>query len=497
MKSKIKYFSLIFFLISTSSYSQFRLSDAFPNLTTPFIHITEMIPSNDGTNRIFVVTQSGVIYVFYNSPTVTTAKVFLNLSDSVTQSGGETGLLGLAFHPHYLNNQYFYIDYTTRQLPLRSKISRFITSPSNPDSAVRSSELVIMTVNQPYANHNGGKIAFGPNGYLYIGFGDGGSEGDPQNNAQNRQVLLGKLLRINIDSAGGGNNYSIPVTNPYYRNTQGYREEIWAYGLRNPWRFSFDTPNNRMWTADVGEDLYEEIDIILPGKNYGWRIMEGFHCFNPPEGCDTTGLTLPIREYSHSFGCSITGGYVYHGSSAPFLTGKYIYGDYCSGIIWALSYDGINLPVNELVAGATNISISTFGLDQNNEEYVCSYTSTGGRIFKIVPDPACICNNLDHFPQTLSLKQNYPNPFKPATIIKFDIPQTNSFMREANLGQGLLVHLIIYDILGREIQTLVNGELTPGSYEVPWYAGNYPSGIYFCRLSAGTQILERKMVLVK
>jgi hypothetical protein len=470
-----------------NSFSQFALQNAFPNLT--FSKMTEMIPANDGTNRIFVLTQNGVIYVFPNSPSVSNAKVFLNISDRVTQNGSETGLLGMAFHPNYVNNKYFFVDYTTSATPLRTMVSRFSVSPTNPDSALKSSEFNILTVNQPYSNHNGGKIAFGPNdGYLYIGLGDGGSEGDPQHNGQNLTLLLAKILRINVDSASGGNNYSIPVTNPFYNNSQGYKQETWSWGMRNPWRFSFDPPTGRLWCGDVGQNTYEEIDIIQGGHNYGWSTMEGFHCYNPPSGCDTSGLTLPIFEYIHSSGnCSITGGYVYRGPDIPYLTGKYIYADYCTGRIWALSYDGINVSNEYLLI--SNFPVSTFGLDKFNVLYVCAYQGSGA-IYKLIGAPIGIkknSNTIGHY----SLSQNYPNPFNPSTVISFAVPKES------------YVTLKVFDCLGSEVKTLYEGIREPGEYNITWFASNSPSGVYFYRLTAkdshtgAVQNFDKKMVLIK
>lgn len=461
------------------SYGQYNMQLAFPSLT--FSSPVEMVNSGDGTNRIFVVTQRGIIYVFPNTPTASNPKIFLNLSDSASQSGSETGLLGLAFHPNYSNNGYFYVDYTTNQLPLRTKISRFQVSTSNPDSAVRTSEQVLITVTQPFTNHNGGKIAFGTDGYLYISLGDGGSGGDPNNNAQNRAVLLGKILRINVDSSSGGNNYSIPLTNPFYNNTQGWRQEIFAYGLRNVWKFSFDTPSGRIWAADVGQSTWEEIDILQNGKNYGWRIMEGFDCYNPPSGCDTTGLTLPIWTYPRSEGQSVTGGYVYRGPSLPLLTGKYVYADYVAGRIWALTYDGINPPTNELLYDSPYL-ISTFGVSQNRELYICTYSSSG-QIYKLNPAPIGVGNN--EMPGEFMLEQNYPNPFNPETKIVYYIPKES------------FVTIKIFDSLGRELETLVNEAKYQGTHEISWNALGYSSGVYFYSLSSGDIHLQKKMILVK
>jgi glucose/arabinose dehydrogenase len=452
---------------------------AFPNMTFPFI--TELVSADDGSNHLFLLTQRGIIYVFPDTSETSNPKVFLDLTDSVSQTGAETGLLGIAFHPGYSGNGYFYVDYTTSQLPLRSKISRFTVSPSNPDSAIRNSELVILTLGQPFENHNGGKLLFGPDNYLYISLGDGGSGGDPNNNAQNRTVLLGKILRVNIDSSAGGNNYSIPVTNPFYGNPNGWRQEIFAWGLRNTWKFCFDLPAGRMWAADVGESSWEEIDIIQSGKNYGWHIMEGFECFDPPTGCDTAGLTLPIWSYGRSEGDAITGGYVYRGHSFPSLTGKYIYGDFEDGKIWALTYDGTNPPKNELLFD-TPYFISTFGTDSSGEIFICTY-GPSGQVFSLSTGP--FGGGGEEYPAKFILKQNYPNPFNASTTIKYGVPGENP------------ITIKIYDILGREILTLVNAKKSPGYYSVIWDASNYSSGIYFYSLISGSTYLYKKMVLVK
>jgi hypothetical protein len=249
---------------------------------------------------------------------------------------------------------------------------------------VRASELLLITVAQPFTNHNGGKLAFGADGYLYIGLGDGGSGNDPGNRAQSRTVILGKILRIDVDATSGGNNYAIPPSNPYYNNTQGYRQEIYAYGIRNPWKFSFDAPTGRLWLGDVGQDAREEIDIVVSGGNYGWRLMEGNIC-NPtinPTCQDTAGLLRPVWDYPNAGAdISITGGYVYRGDSIPSLYGKYIYADYGSGKTWALTYDGINPTVNSLLIDEAFL-ISTFGVDERNQLYLCSFGSTG-RIYKL------------------------------------------------------------------------------------------------------------------
>jgi len=356
--------------------AQYNFQVAFPNLT--FSNPLDLQHAGDGSNRIFVVEQAGRIKVFPNNSSVTTTKTFLDITDRVT-SGGETGLLGLAFHPNYESNGYFYVNYTAPS-PLRTVVSRFQVSPTNPDSADKNTEQILLTFNQPYSNHNGGCVAFGADGYLYIATGDGGSGGDPQNNAQNITNLLGKILRIDVDNPQPPLNYGIPPTNPFVDSTNtSIRKEIYAYGLRNPWRMSFDPVTGWLWAADVGQNTWEEIDIINNGGNYGWRCYEGNHPYNT-SGCNGTYI-FPIWEYSHSEGISVTGGYVYRGQNVPELYGKYIYGDYGSRKVWSLLYDGINPATNTQITTAA-ASITSFGVDQNNELYLVSFN---GKIYNFIP----------------------------------------------------------------------------------------------------------------
>ncbi|MEX0771394.1 MAG: PQQ-dependent sugar dehydrogenase, partial [Balneolaceae bacterium] len=294
--------------------NSYEVVEAFPNLS--FNRPVDLQHPGDGTHRLFVVEQSGVIHVFENDPSASEKSVFLDITDRVEDERNEEGLLGLAFHPDFETNGTFYVNYTTpgasdpdnRGL---THISRFQVDADHPDQAVKESEEVILSYDQPFWNHNGGQIAFGPDGYLYIAVGDGGSGGDPQGHGQDRTTLLGTILRIDVDRQEDGNNYAIPADNPFAGNTQGYREEIFAYGLRNPWRFSFDAETGRLWTGDVGQNAYEEIDVVENGGNYGWNIMEGNHCFEPSTGCDREGLELPVWDYSQESGDkSITGGFV-------------------------------------------------------------------------------------------------------------------------------------------------------------------------------------------
>ena len=353
------------------SYSYtYDLKTAFPNLS--FSSPVGLYDPNDGTNRLFVVQQNGLIKVFENNENVTNASTFLDISSEITY-GGERGLLGLAFHPNYTSNGYFYVDYT--DISGNTIISRFKVNDTNLNEANQTSEVEILKVIQPYSNHNGGQIAFGPDGYLYIGLGDGGSGGDPQGNGQNRQTLLGSILRIDVDSVSP---YAIPSDNPFFGNANGYAEEIFAFGFRNPWRFSFDAITGKLWVGDVGQALWEEIDIVQNGKNYGWNAREGAHDYDP--GTNTTSVTDPIYEYSHALGNAITGGFVYRGSLLSNLIGKYVHADYGSGRIWALEFQDGTAVNNTLLYDAA-FNIPSFGVDSNNELYICSFN---GNIYQLV-----------------------------------------------------------------------------------------------------------------
>lgn len=353
----------------------YKAVSAFPQLT--FTRPVDLQHPGDNSNRIFVVEQAGVISVFANDPNVASKQSFLDIRDQVDDQGNEEGLLGLAFHPEYETNGYFYVNYTASS-PNRTVISRFKVS-ADANKADPSSEQVLLTFEQPYSNHNGGQVTFGPDGYLYIAVGDGGSGGDPHDHGQNRSTLLGTILRIDVDNHENGKQYGIPADNPFANNGSGYREEIYAYGLRNPWRFSFDAANGRMWTSDVGQNAYEEIDIVEKGGNYGWNTMEGNHCFEPRSGCDKSGLKMPIYEYGRGEGISVTGGFVYRGPTLKDLDGKYIYADYATRRVWALEHTDLSNPVNTLLLEA-DFNISSFGIDQNNELYLCGFD---GKIYKL------------------------------------------------------------------------------------------------------------------
>jgi glucose/arabinose dehydrogenase len=343
----------------------FQVERVFPDLS--FQEMTNLVQPDGTSDLIFVTEQRGIIYAF-SASNPQQANIFLDITDRVNRGGNEEGLLGLAFDPDYQENGCFYVYYSADN-PRRSVLSRFSLDQEDTAVADPESEIIIMEVEQPYSNHNGGQLAFGPDGYLYIGLGDGGSAGDPEGNGQNLGTLLGSILRIDVSELSQPGDYEIPADNPFV-DTTGARAEIWALGLRNPWRFSFDSQTGLLWAGDVGQGSWEEIDIIAKGANYGWNIMEGLHCYSPASGCDQSGLTLPIAEYDHSQGCcSVTGGYVYRGDQIPSLQGYYVYGDYCSGDIWALAYDGTVVTENMLLT-ESGLSITSFGEDLAGNLYI-------------------------------------------------------------------------------------------------------------------------------
>ena len=275
----------------------------------------------------------------------------------------------MAFDPAYKSNGYFYIYYSTAS-PRRSVVSRFSVSQTDPNVADPDSEFAIMEIPQPFGIHNGGQLAFWPDGYLYIGLGDGGSGGDPSGNGQTPGTLLGTILRIDVGGVSDDKNYRIPPDNPFVA-VAGARDEIWAYGLRNPWRFSFDSSNGSLWVGDVGQNRWEEIDVVKKGLNYGWNVMEGRHCFSPSLNCSTTGLEPPVTEHPSERPYSVTGGYVYRGPDIASLLGAYVYGDFCSGKIWGLRYEGESVTEFMLLVDS-GLSITSFGQDLDGNLYVLS-----------------------------------------------------------------------------------------------------------------------------
>lgn len=337
--------------------------------------------AGDGSNRLFVLEQTGSVRIIQQGQRLDPP--FLNISDKISCCG-EQGLLGIAFPPDFKNKKYFYVNYTNRQddtVIARYKVGR------DPNRADANSEEILLTIPQPFKNHNGGQMAFGPDKFLYIATGDGGSANDPENNGQRLDTLLGKILRLDVES--GRTPYAVPANNPLSK-TPNARPEIWAYGLRNPWRFSFDRLTGDLYIADVGQELFEEINVqpanSKGGENYGWKKMEGAHCFMTPN-CNQQGMVLPQAEYDHKQGCSVTGGYVYRGTKYPALTGIYFYADFCSGQMWGLRKAGTkwdNFPFPQVP-----YSVSTFGEDEAGELYMADYS--GGVIYQVgttTPPPA-------------------------------------------------------------------------------------------------------------
>src|SRR5215216_5128953 len=356
-----------------------ELVQVFSGLTSP-VYITN---SHDQTNRLFIIEKPGRIKVA--RPNANTASIFLDISSSVLSSGSEQGLLGLAFHPQFAQNRRFFVDYTRRG-DGATVIAEYQASQFNADTA-DANERVLLVIPQPFENHNGGMVEFGRDGFLYIGMGDGGSGNDPGNRAQNTGELLGKMLRIDVDRTEGSLPYASPADNPFSGPTPG-RDEIYAYGLRNPWRFSFDRATGELYAADVGQGAREEINIITRGGNYGWRVMEGNSCTsNDPALCIPSRFVAPIAEYNHTNGrCSITGGYVYRGTKGTLPAGAYVYGDFCTGEIFLLNG---NSSVELL---DTDLSVSSFGEDEAGEIYVVSLAGTIHRFVNTVEIPPASFN---------------------------------------------------------------------------------------------------------
>ena len=415
MKKLINYLTLIF-ICYNSSFSQSVLLESFgPSFNSP-VEI-----KNAGDERLFVVEKSGKIKILNQNGSVNSTP-FLDIEDRVSTNANERGLLGLAFHPNYPENPFFFVNYTNNSGA--TTISKFSVS-ANQDIA-NDSETILLEINQPYANHNGGCINFGPDGNLYIGMGDGGSGGDPQNFSQNTESLLGKMLRINVNSGA----YSIPENNPY-------GDEIWSVGLRNPWKFSFDSLNGDLWIADVGQNEFEEINMVQNNPaniNYGWRCYEGNEPYNL-SGCPDEGLTFPVSTYSHyssgDFKCSITGGYVYRGNQISGLNGVYFFADYCSGEIGLLSKNENDEWDMSLAFPNINGSWVSFGEDINGELYIASIN---GGIYKII-DAALSNNEIDS--NTLNY---FPNPFQDYIQINSDRP----------------INIELYDLSGRKLREFKN-----------------------------------------
>ncbi|MCF6351050.1 MAG: PQQ-dependent sugar dehydrogenase [Flavobacteriaceae bacterium] len=422
-----------------------------------------------GDNRLFIVEQGGIIKIL-NADSSTNATPFLNIN-SIVSSGGERGLLGLAFHPNYTTNGFFFINYINNSG--NTVIARYSVS-ANSNVADSSSAQILMTIDQPYSNHNGGSIVFGADGYLYIGMGDGGGAGDSDNYSQNGNSLLGKMLRIEVGAAA---TYSIPTDNPFVSDAT-VLDEIWAIGVRNPWKFSFDKTNNDLWIADVGQDAFEEINHTVAGNsglNYGWRCYEANAPYNT-SGCDdASNYTFPVAEYALGgtpYKCAITGGYVYRGSLYPDFDGLYFFADYCSSEIGTVNPNNSNQVIFNNVSVSSNIS--TFGEDINGELYVAGIGN--GTIYKIIDETLSVEDNV--FIDDISVN---PNPTKGAVFIK------------SESGNFEIENIQIFNTIGNKVlEVKINNVI---AYQLD--LNNLKQGIYFLKIQLNNLESVVKKLIIK
>ncbi|AWI25316.1 PQQ-dependent sugar dehydrogenase [Flavobacterium pallidum] len=451
----------LYFLITLFSLSGFSQTIGIQSFATGFSSIVEIV--NAGDDRLFVVQQTGVIKIL-NANQVTNPSAFLNIS-ALISTGGERGLLGLAFHPNYATNGYFYVNYTNTAG--NTVIARYSVNTSNPNLANTASATILLTISQPFANHNGGTLRFGPDGYLYIGMGDGGGQDDPGNRAQNKDLLLGKILRIDVDN---GAPYAIPPTNPYAAADGA--DEIWATGMRNPWKFSFDTVDGNLWIGDVGQFNVEEINKVPVGDggyNFGWRCYEGNDA-HITEGCEPQNtMTFPFVTYSSADGsgnCSITGGYVYRGSAYPNFVGKYFFADYCSDKIGMVADNGTISYSGVLTGG----SFTTFGVNAANDLFVGSQGN--GVIYKVVDTSLGVD---DVSKNTFSV---YPNPASGS----FSIHSENA---------RFPLQLTVFDISGKKLL-----EKTIGSGNENINISGFSTGLYLVNTKddMGMQSVSRLVI---
>ncbi len=467
---------------STAAVAAPTIQNAFPNLPSFFWPVDIQAPY-DGSDRLFIVEKGGIIWVIDNHPSVSTRTKFLDISDKVNIDGSN-GLLALAFHPNYENNGTFFVMYNMANVatPYLSRWARFQVSP-DPDVADEASEDVFIEIDQVLTCHKGCGLVFGDDGYLYISIGDD-CRGWP---GQDLTTIMGKLLRIDVDGTAPGLEYAIPPDNPFAGNTQGWREEIYSYGFRNPWRFSIDPETGRIFLGDVGEATLEEIDIVSKGRNYGWDIMEGFNCYPDTTVCDTTGTNCvqPIWQYPHSnpLGAAVIGGHVYRGHTVPSLWGKYVYADVGEGI-FTLSYDGTQWINQNIYFSDPSRQFVTFGVDEDDELYIASLFGT---IYRFVDTATGVDGRA---PATSTLVAE-PNPFQTSTTLHFESPATGTATVD------------IYDVRGRRVRTLSTESRDVRTGQVTWNGtddagGELVSGVYFARLSVdGRVIAHQRMVIVR
>lgn len=483
------------------------LTDSFAFTTTRIasglnrpIYVTGVTYPGVG-DLLYIVGQTGFIWVMVDG--VMQPNMFLNIDPLVPNISGndERGLLGMALDPDFANTGEFYLNYTdlsgTTQI-VRYEIEGAGTPGADPLTANASSAEFILSVGQPFPNHNGGCLQFGPNDdYLYIGMGDGGSGGDPGNRAQTGTTLLGKMLRIHVR---GQATYTIPPDNPFVAVGDGFNDEIWDYGVRNPWRFSFDRLNGDLYIADVGQGNWEEVNFESAnsggGLNYGWRLMEGTHCYNPPSDCNDGTLHLPIHDYSHGVGFSVTGGYVYRGQEVLELYGHYFFADFGSARIWTLVHDGSggNVVVTDRTAqlapggGLTIGSISSFGEGPRGELYICDRGgATTGEIYQLVPSPSSTPDQGAALPG-LGIQLRSSNPFTRSTPLQFAVDLENASQ----------VEIEVIGPRGQHVRTLASGALEPGAHAFSWDGRSddgrqVSSGVFFIRARSEHQTATQKV----
>ncbi len=425
-------------------------------------------------DRIFIVERRGAIRIV-SAEGQLSPQAFLDIDTRVSPPNGERGLLGLAFHPDYAGNGYFFVNYTNNQG--NTVIARFSRKPDNANEADPNSEKILLTINQPFSNHNGGDLAFGPDGYLYIPMGDGGDGGDPQNFAQNRQSLLGKMLRINVNE---GDPYSIPPNNPFLGSATT-ADEIWGLGLRNPWRFSFDRLTGDIWIGDVGQGNWEEINMQAAnsqgGENYGWRCYEGNANFNLNGCTDRSDYTFPVHVYTSDdafgAGCSVTGGYVYRGPEFPALFGHYIYADYCSGRFWSLRSDGQGGWINTELLNGSNFNFATFGEDQEGNLYVAGLTD--GTVYKITTDAVSASGEVS----AIGKVSISPNPTN--DLIQVEIQPNRPATYQIRLIDAAARTLQLFEI---EVNSTISRQIS---------MRHLPAGVYVLQVQKGKEILSKKI----
>jgi glucose/arabinose dehydrogenase len=489
-----KVLSMPIFLIAmlmTSIFPREISAKAATSLATTYVQLAEVASglnqplaitnAGDGSGRLFIVERTGQIRIVKNGTLLSAP--FLDIHTIVNSTGGEQGLLALAFHPNYINNGQFYTVHTGQDNSLI--LSRFVRSQNDPDLADSNSRTTLLVIPHPTnTNHNGSTLTFGPDGYLYWSTGDGGGAGDQANNAQNLTVLLGKILRLNVNS---GSPYGIPSSNPFYNSsTPGIRKEIWAYGLRNPWRISFDRQTGDLYIADVGQGTREEIDFqpaaSAGGQNYGWRVLEGTLCFNPSTNCDKSGKTPPVAEYDHTLGCSVSGGYVYRGTKAPSLLGIYFYADFCSGRLFGLQKDpSAGWQAVQLLD--TPYSISTFGEDEQGEVYLADYA--GGKIYRLVSTTFADVPTTHPYYQDIEIMYANgftagcnTNPLKYCPDQVMNRAESAVFMLRGNFGAGFTPGPVEHKFVD---------DWTKGVWAEPWAEAMYNNG-----LSAGCSSVPLK-----